>query len=140
MTGHDEEELETSGGDAAQTTDKNRSPNIKCKLDLRLSSGFECCISSFGYFPCVSLSAADVSESSVGSIFIQPLNMERTEGSETSAALKLTPGIYPKEDIQHSKPDESLKSRINTRISKKFINKKRKWDYLKIFLRKLYCN
>jgi len=39
------------------------------------------------------------------------LKMEPTEGSETSAALKLTPGIYPKEDIQHSKPDESLKSR-----------------------------
>jgi hypothetical protein len=38
--------------------------------------------------------------------------MEPTEGSETSVALKLTPGIYPKEDIQHSKPDESLKSRI----------------------------
>jgi hypothetical protein len=37
--------------------------------------------------------------------------MERTEGSETSAALKLTPGKYPKEDTQHSKPDESLKSR-----------------------------
>jgi hypothetical protein len=37
--------------------------------------------------------------------------MEPTEGSETSAALKLTPRKYPKEDIQHSKPDESLKSR-----------------------------
>jgi hypothetical protein len=32
---------------------------------------------------------------------IQPLKMEPTEGSETSAALKLTPGKYPKEDIQH---------------------------------------
>jgi hypothetical protein len=28
------------------------------------------------------------------------LKMEPTEGSETSAALKLTPGKYPKEDIQ----------------------------------------
>jgi hypothetical protein len=37
--------------------------------------------------------------------------MEPTEGSEMSAALKLTPGKYPKEDIQYSKPDESLKSR-----------------------------
>jgi hypothetical protein len=36
--------------------------------------------------------------------------MEPTEGSETSVALKMTPGIYPKEDIQHSRPDESLKS------------------------------
>jgi hypothetical protein len=26
--------------------------------------------------------------------------MEPTQGSETSAALKLTPGKYPKEDIQ----------------------------------------
>jgi hypothetical protein len=38
--------------------------------------------------------------------------MEQTEGSEMSEALKLTPGNYPKEDIQHSKPDESLKSRF----------------------------
>jgi hypothetical protein len=30
------------------------------------------------------------------------LKMEPTEGSETSAALKLTPGKYPKEDIQQS--------------------------------------
>jgi hypothetical protein len=37
--------------------------------------------------------------------------MEPTEGFETSAALKLTPGKHRKEDIQHSKPDESLKSR-----------------------------
>jgi hypothetical protein len=72
-------------------------------LDFRLSSGFECCISSFGYFPLVSLSAADLSEPSVSSIFkgsIQPLKMELTECSETSVALKLTPGKYPKEDIQ----------------------------------------
>jgi hypothetical protein len=41
--------------------------------------------------------------------------MEPTEGSETSAALKLTPGKYPKEEIQHSKPDESLKSRVKKR-------------------------
>ena len=38
--------------------------------------------------------------------------MEPTEGSETSAELKRTPGIYPKEHIQYLKPDESLKSRI----------------------------
>ena len=38
--------------------------------------------------------------------------MEPTEGSETSADLKLTPGKYPKEHIQYSKHDESLKSRI----------------------------
>ena len=38
--------------------------------------------------------------------------MEPPEGSETSADLKLTPGKYPKEHIQYSKPDESLKSRV----------------------------
>ena len=36
--------------------------------------------------------------------------MEPTEGSETSAELKRTPGIYLKERIQYLKPDESLKS------------------------------
>ena len=39
--------------------------------------------------------------------------MEPTEDSETSAEFKRTPGIYPKEHIQYSKPDESLKSRQN---------------------------
>ena len=38
--------------------------------------------------------------------------MEPTEDSETSAEFKRTPGIYPKEHIQYSKPDESLKSRF----------------------------
>ena len=37
--------------------------------------------------------------------------MEPTEGSETSAELKRTPGIYPKERIQYLKADENLKSR-----------------------------
>ena len=38
--------------------------------------------------------------------------MEPTEDSETSAKFKRTPGIYPKEHIKYSKPDESLKSII----------------------------
>jgi hypothetical protein len=38
--------------------------------------------------------------------------MELTEGSETSANHNLTPGKYPKENIQYSKHGESLKSRI----------------------------
>jgi hypothetical protein len=83
---------------------------------------------SFGYFPGVRLSFADVSEPSVRSIFkgwmknilhpafedgpdrgfrnvgklllyIQPLKMDLTEGSETLAKLNLTPGKYPKENI-----------------------------------------
>jgi hypothetical protein len=41
----------------------------------------------------------------------QPLKMELTEGSETSANHNLTPGKYPKEHIQYSKQGESLKSR-----------------------------
>jgi hypothetical protein len=32
--------------------------------------------------------------------FIQPLKMDLTEGSETSAKLNQTPGKYPKENIQ----------------------------------------
>ena len=48
--------------------------------------------------------------------YIQPLKMEPIEGSETSADLKLTPGKYPKEHIQYSKPDGSLKSRININV------------------------
>ena len=43
--------------------------NTFCILDFRLSSGFEYCICSFGYFPGVSLRSADVSEPSVRSIF-----------------------------------------------------------------------
>jgi hypothetical protein len=34
---------------------------------------------------------------------IQPLKMDLTEGSETSAKHNLTPGKYPKEHIQYSK-------------------------------------
>jgi hypothetical protein len=51
---------------------------------------------SFWYFPGVRLSFADVSEPSVRFIFfLQPLKMDLTEGSETSAKLNLTPGKYP---------------------------------------------
>jgi hypothetical protein len=42
----------------------------------------------------------------------QPLKMELTEGSETSANYNLTPGKYPKGQIHYSKHGESLKSRI----------------------------
>jgi hypothetical protein len=45
-------------------------------------------------------------------LYIQPLNMELTEGSETSENHNLTPGKYPKENIQYSKHGKSLKSRI----------------------------
>jgi hypothetical protein len=37
--------------------------------------------------------------------------MDLTEGSETSENHNLTPGKYPKENIQYSKHGESLKSR-----------------------------
>jgi hypothetical protein len=36
--------------------------------------------------------------------------MDLTEGSETSAKLNLTPGKYPKENIQVSEHGENLKS------------------------------
>jgi hypothetical protein len=38
--------------------------------------------------------------------------MDLTEGSETAAKLNLTPGKYPKENIQDSVHGENLKSRI----------------------------
>jgi hypothetical protein len=46
-------------------------------------------------------------------LYTQPLKMELTEGSETSANHNLTPGKYPKEHIQYSKHGESLKSGKN---------------------------
>jgi len=39
------------------------------------------------------------------------MKMEQTECSETSAYKIQTPGNHPKESIQHSEHDESLKSR-----------------------------
>jgi hypothetical protein len=45
---------------------------------------------------------------------IEPLKMDLTEGSETSAKLNLTPGKYPKEHIQDSEHGENLKSRIQS--------------------------
>jgi hypothetical protein len=44
--------------------------------------------------------------------FIKPLKMDLTEGSETSAKLNMTPGKYPKENIQDSEHGENLKSRM----------------------------
>jgi hypothetical protein len=41
--------------------------------------------------------------------FIQPLKMDLTEGSETSAKLNLTPWKYPKENIKDSEHGENLK-------------------------------
>jgi hypothetical protein len=72
------------------------------------------------YFPGVRLSFADVSEPAVRSIFKAfedgPdrgfLKMDLTESSETSAKLNLTPGKYPKENIQDSEHGENLKSRM----------------------------
>jgi hypothetical protein len=40
-----------------------------------------------------------------------PMNMKKTECSETSAYKIQTPGNHPKERLQHSKQGESLKSR-----------------------------
>jgi hypothetical protein len=38
--------------------------------------------------------------------------MDQTEGSETSAKLNLTPGKYPKENMQDSEHSENLKTSI----------------------------
>jgi hypothetical protein len=63
---------------------------------------------SFGCFPGVSVMIADVSELSIGSIFIGrsmqycidlPMKMEPIEGFETSAIITQTPGKHPKENI-----------------------------------------
>jgi hypothetical protein len=57
---------------------------------------------SFGYFPGIRCLKADVSEPSIGSIFLHlPRKMEPIEGSETSAFKPQTPGKYPKENILH---------------------------------------
>jgi hypothetical protein len=47
-------------------------------------------------------------------LYTQPLKMELTEGSETSANYNLTPVKYPKEYTQYAKHGESLKSRNST--------------------------
>ena len=50
------------------------------------------------------------------------MKMEQTECSETSAYKLQTPGHYPKESIQHTEHDESLKSRnFNLLVSLSFI-------------------
>jgi hypothetical protein len=48
--------------------------------------------------------------------------MNLREGSETSAKLNLTPGKYPKENIQDSEHGENLKSKI---LSISYINGRR---------------
>jgi len=40
------------------------------------------------------------------------MKMEQTEYSEYLAIKFQTPGNYPEESIQHSEPDEILKSRM----------------------------
>jgi hypothetical protein len=47
------------------------------------------------------------------------MKMGLTEGSETSAKLNLTPGKYPKENIQDSEHGENLRSRIDFLFSKR---------------------
>jgi hypothetical protein len=85
-----------------------------------VSTPNQTCTFSFGYFPGVRLSFSDVSEPSVRSIFkgsmknfFKSLKMDLTGGSETSAKINLTPGKYPKENIQDSEHSENLKSRTN---------------------------
>jgi len=80
---------------------------------------------SLGQFPGIWFIIADVSEPSIRSIFIgwsvktshftftlQPMKMDPTEGSKTSAIINQTPGNYPKEYLLYSVHGESLKWRI----------------------------
>jgi hypothetical protein len=54
---------------------------------------------SSGQFPGVWILYADVSEQSIGSIFV-PMKMEEAECSERWAYKMQTPGNYPEESIQ----------------------------------------
>jgi hypothetical protein len=72
-------------------------------------------MSTFGWFPGVWFMLANVSEPSVRSIFkglmyeINPLKMDLTEGSETSANINQTQGNYLKVDTLNTEHGESLK-------------------------------
>jgi hypothetical protein len=46
--------------------------------------------------------------------------MDLTEGSKTSAKLNVTPGKYPKENIQVSEHGENLKSRTHIYVCVEF--------------------
>ena len=66
-------------------------------LDFKLSPCSLCSMFSFGYFPDVWGLKADVSEPSIGPIFLgRWRKMEPIEGSETSAFKPQTPGEIPK--------------------------------------------
>ena len=58
------------------------------------------------------------------------MKMEETECSETSAYKFQTPGIHPKESIQHSVQGDSLKSRCLNILPQKLIVKLSKVIFL----------
>ena len=61
---------------------------------------------------------ADVSELTIGSIFIDlPMKMEPIVSSETSAIRTQTPGNYPKRNKLHLEHGESLKTRHSLLVS-----------------------
>ena len=62
---------------------------------------------SFGKFPGVLVIIADVSESSIGSIFMGRWMKNDWDG--TCGVEPKTPGNYPKENILHTAHGESLK-------------------------------
>jgi predicted DNA-binding antitoxin AbrB/MazE fold protein len=71
---------------------------------------------SFGYFPGIRLSFADVSEPYVRSIFkglMKPLKMDLTEGSETSTKLNTQKKIY-KSIFVHCRFQSESRVRIAT--------------------------
>jgi hypothetical protein len=68
-------------------------------LDFKFSPCSESCICFFGCFPGVRLFCRRFG--TLRSIFIQPLKMDLTGGSETSAKHNLSPGKHPKEHLQN---------------------------------------
>jgi hypothetical protein len=83
---------------------KPKQLNIVCIL-LGISPASDCDLPTFR-------NPLSVPYSKYSVLNTQPLKMELTEVSETSANHNLPPGKYPKEYIQYSKHGESLKSRI----------------------------
>ena len=101
-------------------TDESKQASLQSLQEVLLTDKV-CCIYSFGYFPgrqivvgrrFGTLCQFHLQRLDVDTVYIQPLKMELTQGSETSANYNLMPRKYPKEYTQYSNHGESLKSRM----------------------------
>jgi hypothetical protein len=61
--------------------------------------------------------------------------MDLTEGSETSVKLNLTPGKYPKENLQDSEHGENLKSRMPPEDGRLTPETRREIKHNKVFVK-----